>query len=167
LTFPELKQAGACRESSILEVESHGESEGGVGLITVVCPNCSTSYSVAHETLGSAECCKLCGRTFTMIAETQIPTTEQSPPTFDSLLPKGGQQSNELPESFGRYRIDRKLDGGGMGTVYLAYDSNLDRTIALKVPHVQFEWYPETIERLLREARAAAAFKDPSFWVAP
>ena len=73
------------------------------------------------------------------------------------------KESNDLPPVFGRYRIDKKLDGGGMGTVYLAYDTSLDRRVALKVPHLQFEWFPETIDRLLREARAAASFHDPSF----
>ncbi len=50
-----------------------------------------------------------------------------------------------------------------MGTVYTATIQTWTGPSRRRVPHVQFEWYPETIERLLREARAAAAFKDPSF----
>ena len=64
------------------------------------------------------------------------------------------------PETFGRYRILKKLGQGGMGTVYLAQDSELNRLIALKIP-LQ-EAGPDEAERFLRAARAAASLQHPN-----
>src|SRR5262249_22572163 len=67
----------------------------------------------------------------------------------------------ELPEAFGRYRIQEKLARGGMGTVYVAYDTQLERRVALKV--IRFDYDPggHFARRFLREARIAASFSDP------
>jgi formylglycine-generating enzyme required for sulfatase activity len=67
-----------------------------------------------------------------------------------------------LPEQFGHYRILRRLGAGGMGTVYLAEDTKLDRRVALKVPHFAGGSGTETLERLAREARIAAAVDHPN-----
>ncbi|MBM4072243.1 MAG: tetratricopeptide repeat protein [Planctomycetes bacterium] len=64
-----------------------------------------------------------------------------------------------LPEQFGRYRILRKLGRGGMGSVYLAHDTQLDRRVALKVPHFLPTDDPDILERFHREARAAATLQ--------
>lgn len=67
-----------------------------------------------------------------------------------------------LPEQFGRYRIIKQLGRGGMGTVYLARDTQLDRQVALKVPHFTPECGPKVLERFDREARAAATLDHPN-----
>jgi hypothetical protein len=67
-----------------------------------------------------------------------------------------------LPELFGRYRILRQLGQGGMGTVYLAHDTELDRQVALKVPRFAPEDGPAAIERFCRAARAAAVLLHPN-----
>ena len=62
----------------------------------------------------------------------------------------------------GAYRIDRILGRGGMGVVYLAYDTRLHRPVALKSlpPHL---FRDDRMRALLRqEARAAAALSHPS-----
>ncbi len=67
-----------------------------------------------------------------------------------------------LPEQFGRYRILDELGHGAMGAVYLAHDTELDRDIALKVPHFQPSDGPEIRQRFLSEARAAATIHHPN-----
>src|SRR5205823_8090059 len=67
-----------------------------------------------------------------------------------------------LPEQFGRYQIRKKLGGGGMGAVYLAFNTQLQREEALKVPHLERSDDPQVIERFLREARAAAGLHHPN-----
>ena len=60
-----------------------------------------------------------------------------------------------------RYRIDAELGHGGMGTVYRAHDTLLDRPVALKVLSSS-ELGSEGRTRLLREARAAARLNHPN-----
>lgn len=61
----------------------------------------------------------------------------------------------------GRYRIVRELGRGGMGTVYLAFDPELSRHVAIKGLGTG-QATPERRERLRREARAAAALTHPN-----
>ena len=61
-----------------------------------------------------------------------------------------------------RYRLDRRLGRGGMGTVYEATDTALERRVAAKVIREDLVGSAEAAERFQREARATAAFAHPN-----
>jgi serine/threonine protein kinase len=73
----------------------------------------------------------------------------------------GGDEIPVLKASttFGRYQIVRMLGRGAMGAVYLAYDTELHRHVAMKTPFLGKS--KETIQRFYREARAAAQLRSP------
>jgi predicted Ser/Thr protein kinase len=67
-----------------------------------------------------------------------------------------------VPTIPARYRVERELGRGAMGTVYLAHDAQLDRPVALKVPLFTDADGPEIRRRFLSEARAAATIEHPN-----
>ena len=62
----------------------------------------------------------------------------------------------------GRYQLERRRGGGGMGTVYEAVDTALERRVAVKVIRDEMVGNTEAAERFRREARAAASFTHPN-----
>jgi serine/threonine protein kinase len=62
----------------------------------------------------------------------------------------------------GRYRLDRRLGRGGMGTVYEAVDVALDRRVAVKVVRDEWVHNASAARRFRREARAVAALAHPN-----
>ena len=65
-------------------------------------------------------------------------------------------------DSFGRYEARELLGRGGMGLVYRAYDTTLDRDIALKIPHFDSDLESTVAEWFLNEARTAAKIRHPN-----
>jgi hypothetical protein len=75
----------------------------------------------------------------------------------------GSAAGRSLPEQFGkRYRIIKRLGRGGMGTVFLAQDTQLDRPVAVKVPHFTPDDGPDVLKRFHQEARIAATLDHPN-----
>jgi eukaryotic-like serine/threonine-protein kinase len=60
------------------------------------------------------------------------------------------------------YRIIKKLGAGGMGEVYLAQDTGLDRKVALKILPADVAANQERMRRFVQEAKAAAALNHPN-----
>lgn len=67
-----------------------------------------------------------------------------------------------LPQTFSHYRIVRQLGKGGMGEVFLAEDTRLNRTVALKILPVESVEDSALAKRFVQEGRAAAAITHPN-----
>lgn len=79
--------------------------------------------------------------------------------TVDSAITvddTGGTPFDEFPVEFGRYRLLSRLGTGGMGSVYLAEDTQLERQVALKLPQLGSQSDSQVVDRFYREAKAAA-----------
>jgi serine/threonine-protein kinase len=62
----------------------------------------------------------------------------------------------------GRYKLEAKLGSGGMSTVYLARDTTLDRSVAVKVLHREMSEQADQLQRFRQEARAVAKLSHPN-----
>ena len=62
----------------------------------------------------------------------------------------------------GRYRVESRIARGGMATVYLALDTRLDRTVALKVMHRSLAEDPAFVRRFIGEAKSVASLSHPN-----
>src|SRR2546426_9308611 len=67
-----------------------------------------------------------------------------------------------IGQLLGHYRIDSRLGEGGMGVVYRAQDTHLDRPVAIKLLHSETVTSSERKRRFVQEAKAASALNHPN-----
>src|SRR5436190_16462265 len=72
---------------------------------------------------------------------------------MNSSLPSGTR--------LGRYEIRSKIGEGGMGEVYLALDTELDRKVAIKILPEALASDQQRLQRFVQEAKAASALNHP------
>ncbi len=78
---------------------------------------------------------------------------------------KEADSATALPSAVGRYLVERELGSGGMGSVYVAYDPELGRKVAIKLIHPEGPGRTDPAQsraRLLREAQALAQLTHPN-----
>ncbi len=83
------------------------------------------------------------------------------PPTVPTS-PNVAAQVSFAPFRFGKYEILEELGRGGMGVVYRAHETELDRTVAVKMILAHHVSTPEFTERFHGEAKAAAKVSHPN-----
>jgi serine/threonine protein kinase len=109
----------------------------------VFCPDCGTWNR------GSAATCSRCS--------SKLP--EVSSQSFE----KPDEEITQLRHATGsRYRVLKRMGGGGMASVYLAEHAQLERPVVLKVLHGHLAKDSEMLERFRREARAASQLVHPN-----
>ena len=80
------------------------------------------------------------------------------------LFPVDGENRVSLSpgDRLGPYRIDAPLGAGGMGEVYRAHDSKLNRDVAIKVLLPAIANDPDRLARFSREAQVLASLNHPN-----
>jgi len=98
-------------------------------------------------------------KTVLSAASAVVPPSPQPAPSMGASV--GGARVVPLPNVPG-YRVEKRIGRGGMGDVYLAVQTSLDRRVALKVLSARFASDAEFVRRFQAEARAAAALNHPN-----
>src|SRR5262249_24826588 len=77
--------------------------------------------------------------------------------------PRAGPNMDQMiGQTLGHYRIESKLGEGGMGVVYRAFDTHLDRPVAIKILRADATSSAERKRRFVQEAKAASALNHPN-----
>ena len=140
-------------------------------LLKSSCPHCAATVRVKNEHVARQVRCPQCKRPFEVksvelasaesVADTQAATetiaSDAAQPKVTASIPGAKLQLGKL----GRFQLREVLGQGAFGRVYRAYDPQLDREVALKVPIFP----PEDVKRVRRfltEAKAAARLRHPN-----
>lgn len=110
----------------------------------VRCPHCHNPIELLDDSSFANVDCPSCGSHFSLVDNETTVTLR-----------------GESYYSIGHFQLIEKLGIGQFGTVWKAKDTELDRTVAIKVPRKDQLSDPER-EQFLREARAAAQLRHPN-----
>jgi eukaryotic-like serine/threonine-protein kinase len=105
----------------------------------LVCPQCRSPIGSVRDSLENVVCPECDGRF-------RVEETELAGTTDD-------------PRLLARFRLLERVGRGTFGVVWRAFDTKLERIVALKVPHASLLESPDFHERFWREAQAAAALR--------
>ena len=109
----------------------------------VRCPQCHSPIDLADDTPLSHIACPSCGGSFSLLGDETI-----------------AHQAAQV-KTVGHFELAEQIGVGSFGSVWRARDTELDRTVAVKIPR-KGQLDPAETEQFLREARAAAQLRHPN-----
>ena len=113
---------------------------GSIRHLRVRCPHCHQPQEVVVDSSLADIGCSSCGSRFSLVGESE--------------------EAGQPPAALGHFQLVERLGVGGFGSVWKAWDAELDRLVAIKVPR-RGQLTPPEAEQFLREARAAAQLRHP------
>jgi WD40 repeat protein len=122
-------------------IDAATESLTGAGVVRLRCPHCQNPIQLSDDRPDEV-LCPACGSSF-RVREARQTTTA------------GGMRP------LGKFQLLERVGLGAFGAVWRARDLELDRIVALKIPHASLLTSEADLERFHREARAAAQLRHP------
>ena len=121
---------------------------------------------VRAEWIGRGVRCPRCGKSFSVAgvkSAGSTPLENSALPTQDAgeTSPRSTSSVKTTPQALGRFELQEILGQGAFGRVYRAYDPQLDRFVALKVPTFADD-DDRRVQRFIAEAKAAARLRHPN-----
>lgn len=110
----------------------------------VRCPQCHTPIDPSNDSLMSELVCFGCGGTFSLVGDEETVTHRDG-----------------KPRTVGHFKLLERIGAGSFGAVWKACDTELDRTVAIKIPR-KGNLDSEGVQQFLREAQATAQLRHPN-----
>jgi ribosomal protein S27E len=129
--------------AATVSTDYHPGSRGKVSGLTIRCPHCHSMMQLIVDASLMEITCSSCGDTFSLIDDAQD-TRDKAAVT-----------------RVAHFELIERLGMGQFGTVWKARDTMLERTVALKIPRRE-QLDPLSVEKFMREARAAAQLQHPN-----
>lgn len=139
------------------------EQDPATDTVFIICPTCATSFKRrrSQEEKHPLYFCAYCGSA--LRAQTNMDTVKKTELTTSATIVSGHlPKKSDVQSTIGSYQILKRIGKGGMGEVFLAYDTVCGRKIALKRIRADLVDFPQIQKRFLHEARITSQLIHPA-----
>jgi eukaryotic-like serine/threonine-protein kinase len=135
----------------------------------ITCPYCKSTFSVSDKSKTTPKFCPFCSSSLISSKAKTIPAESTKSSLSDqtsigsvTLIPGHQPEQDKIQFTLGPYQILDNIGKGGMGEVFLAYDTTCGRRIALKRIRSDLQEHVQMHNRFLKEARVTSQLTHPS-----